>query len=174
MTHDNTAIVERRRLLAQVHLGGKRLFGDDRETYEEYLHTHTGERSCAALTVPQLRAVALELRRAGALDGPARGGQRAADRPTPAQWAKLGALARAMGWEGLESPALQGFVKRTAKVSHSRFLTRAQASRVITGLETWLGQKNSGAGASRPLGPFGSAQDGPGRPGSQPAADAPG
>jgi hypothetical protein len=140
MTRDDDALAARRRLMAQVHLGAARLFGaEDRDAYETYLEARTGKRSCKALTDRELASVARELRQAGALDSRERGG-RGAERPTPAQWAKLAALARAMGWDGLESPALQGFVKRTAKVSNSRFLTRVQASRVITGLEKWLEQ----------------------------------
>ena len=61
------------------------------------------------------------------------------DRPTDAQLRKLGALARARGWDGLDDERLVGFVRRTAKVEAVGWMTRKQASRVITGLEKWRG-----------------------------------
>ncbi len=138
----------RAKLLAQVHLGTAKLFGrNDEDAHRDYLEAHTGgegkgKRSCEDLTDLELAHVAKQLRQAGALDGDGnkRGGA-GPDRPTRQQWAKLGGLARQKGWKkGLESEELQAFVKRTAKVTSSRFLTRASMTAVISGLEQWIAQ----------------------------------
>jgi hypothetical protein len=51
-----------------------------------------------------------------------------------------------MGWgKGLEDQRLRSFVERTAKVQSTRFITRAQASKIITGLEQWVRQKDGGS-----------------------------
>jgi len=79
--------------------------------------------------------------------GPTSNGE---ERPTSSQWAKIAALGRAMGWaQGLEDERLRSFVKRTAKVSSTKFLSRTQASKVITGLEVWVAERqgaNDGGG----------------------------
>ncbi len=130
--------------LAMIHMAAKRLFGDDREAYEDWLHRHTGRRSAGDLNSDERIRFIKQLRRDGLIPEKARGGtgrtSGGADRPTSAQWAKIGGLARSLGWKGLEDPALQGFVRRTVKVGSSRFLTRDQASKVILGLEAWVSQ----------------------------------
>ena len=138
--------------LAMIHIAAKRLFGDTsrgadgRDAYEDWLQRHTGKRSAGALTADERIEFVKLLRREGLIPEAARGGvgrtAGGADRPTPAQWAKIGGLSRSMGWKGLEDPALKAFVKRTAKVESTRFLTRAQASAVILGMEEWLVQKS--------------------------------
>jgi phage gp16-like protein len=142
--------LNRGKLISQVHIGTGRLFGrDDKAAHERYLMERTGRTSCEHLSDLELQAVVNDLRRAGALDGDGRGrGGKGADRPTKAQWAKLGALARAMGWKGLESKELQGFIQRTAKVTNSRFLTRDKATACITGLEQWVAERNAREGAA--------------------------
>ena len=140
--------------LATIHMAAKTLFGDTskggtgREAYEDWLHLHTGKRSAAALSQDQRLALIKVIRRDGAVPDRARGGSGrtvgGADRPTTAQWAKIGGLAREMGWQGLEDPALKSFCARTAKVSSTRFMTRAQASAVILGLTQWVAQKAGG------------------------------
>ena len=136
--------------LAMIHMAAKHLFGDvsrggdGREAYEEWLRRLTGKTSAAALTLDERIQLIKRLRADGLIRDRGRGGagQTAAgdNRPSSAQWAKIGALSRAMGWKGLEDPALKAFVKRTAKVETTRFLTRAQASAVILGMEKWLSQ----------------------------------
>lgn len=50
-------------------------------------------------------------------------------------------IGRSIGWDkGLEDERLRSFVKRTAKVSSTKFLSRIQASKVIMGLESWAAQ----------------------------------
>lgn len=123
--------------------------GADRDAYEDWLEQRTGKRSAGQLTTDERIAFVKALRREGLIPEAGRGGAdrtaAGSDRPTSAQWAKIGALSRSMGWKGLEDPALKAFVTRTAKVSSTRFLTRAQASAVILGLETWVRQKENEA-----------------------------
>jgi hypothetical protein len=133
--------------LAMIHMAAKRLFGEvgrgsaGRDDYENWLQRHTGKRSAGDLTADERIAFVKVLRREGLLKERGAGGV-GKDRPTTEQWSHLGGMARQMGWpDGLEDPGLAAFVKRTAKVSHPRFLTRSQASAVITGLRNWLGQK---------------------------------
>lgn len=134
--------------LATIHMAGKTLFGDvsangtGRDDYENWLERHTGKRSAGALSTSQRIALIRLIRQDGIIPDRARGGtattRQGADRPSKAQWAKLGALARSMGWEkGLEDSRLQAFATRTTKIELVRFLTRTQASQVITGLEKW-------------------------------------
>ena len=138
--------------LAMIHIAAKRLFGDvskggdGREAYEDWLERHTGKRSAGKLTTDGRIALIKQLRRDGLIPERERGGMgptnKGADRPTPAQWNKMGGLARSMGWEkGLEDPRLRSFVSRTAKVHSARFITRTQASKVIMGLEEWVRQR---------------------------------
>ncbi|MEM7295670.1 MAG: phage protein GemA/Gp16 family protein [Pseudomonadota bacterium] len=138
--------------LAMIHIAAKRLFGDvsrggdGREDYEGWLETHTGKRSAGKLTVKERTHLIKTLRRDGLVPERARGGigQMASgeERPTPAQWNKLGGLARTMGWsQGLEDPSFRDFIERTAKVNSARFISRSQASKVILGLEAWALQR---------------------------------
>ncbi|MFS4437868.1 regulatory protein GemA [Paracoccaceae bacterium GXU_MW_L88] len=142
--------------LATIHIAAKALFGDvgrkgdGRAAYEDWMERHTGKRSAGALTSPERVEFIKHLRREGLIPERQRGGN-GPDRPTSAQWAKLGGLARSMGWEkGLEDPRLKAFVTRTAKVSSTRFLSRQKASQVILGLEQWVkaqAAKDGGADA---------------------------
>lgn len=137
--------------LAMIHMAAKRLFGDvskgsdTRDAYEDWLERHTGKRSAGKLSAVERIELVKMLRREGLLPDRGRGGAGPTasgdDRPTSAQWAKIGGLARSMGWNGLEDEALRAFVRRTAKVSSPRFISRAQASQVILGLEEWLRQR---------------------------------
>lgn len=136
---------KRRSDLAMIHIAAKRLFGDvskggdGRDDYEDWLEQRTGKRSSAKLTTGERIALIKELRCEGLIQERARGGAGAgADRPTPQQWGRMGGLARKLGWSGLEDKRLQAFAERTAKVSSTRFLTRAGATKVITGLERWV------------------------------------
>lgn len=134
----------RKKSLALIHMGAARLLGidnwndpDQNTLYRDWLEANTGQRSCKHLDAQSLARAVRTLRAAGALDSTGRGG-RGADRPTDAQWARLAALAKERGWfGGLEDSRLRGFVRRTAKVDNTRFLTRQQMSQVITGLERW-------------------------------------
>lgn len=141
--------LDRAKLIAQVHIGTARLYGrEDADAHADHLESKCGEgkRSCADLTDLELDALARDLRKSGALegDGRSRGGA-GKRRPTRPQWAKLGALARAKGWDGLESQELQDFVRRTAKVANSRFLTRDGMTKCLAGLEKWLAEDQAKA-----------------------------
>ena len=138
--------------LAMIHVAAKSLFGDTsqngagRADYEDWLDRHTGKRSAGVLTNDERASFVTLLRREGLLKERGAGGV-GQNRPTSQQWAHIGNLAREMGWEkGLEDPRLKGFVERTAKVSAARFITREQASAVITGLRKWLAQKAGAEG----------------------------
>lgn len=126
----------RRNLLAQIHLGAKRL-GLSEDQYRGWLEQSTGKRSCRDLNDKQLAHLAAALRKHGAADGGQRGGT-SIDRPTDKQWDKLAAMSRRMGWNGLEDSRLATFVKRVVKVEAPRFLTRQQMSHVLVGLERWM------------------------------------
>lgn len=154
MTNAKTSPKRRNSDLAMIHIAAKRLFGDvskggdGREAYEDWLERLTAKRSAGKLTTPERIDLIKRLRRDGLIPERERGGigtaADGAERPTSAQWAKLGGLARSMGWEkGLEDARLRSFVVRTAKVHSTRFITRAQASKVIMGLEEWVRQRET-------------------------------
>lgn len=133
----------RKTLLAQYHIGAKRLFGTDEDLRRSWLEQQIGHRSAAECTDAGLSAAVRELRRLGALDRPARGGAGGGiDRPTDTQWARLAILAKERGWQGLADPRLKAFVVRTAKISSPRFLTRLTMTRCITGMERWASQED--------------------------------
>lgn len=138
--------------LAMIHIAAKRLFGDvskggeGREAYEDWLELKTGKRSSGKLTVSERIELIKRLRKDGLIPDRKRGGigqtVGGEDRPTSAQWNKIGGLARDMGWDrGLGDSRLHSFVERTAKVSNARFISRSQASKVILGLEEWVRQR---------------------------------
>lgn len=129
-----------------IHIAAKKLFDDDREAYEDWLESRTGRRSAGDLNSDERIRFIQQLRRDGLVPERARGGigqtASGAERPTPAQWACIGGLARSLGWEkGLEDDRLRSFVVRTAKVADARFLSRDGASKVIMGLEKWVAQR---------------------------------
>lgn len=152
MSKPKTSPQRRNSDLAMIHIGAKRLFGDvskggdGREAYEDWLARHTGKRSAGKLTTSERVGLIKIMRKEGLVPdralggkGPTAGGE---ERPTSSQWAKIAALGRAMGWaQGLEDERLRSFVKRTAKVSSTKFLSRAQASKVIMGLEVWVAKR---------------------------------
>lgn len=123
----------RAHLLARYHVLAKKQFGQDEETRRAHLERHTGQRSAADCTDAQLTAVA----NAMAAEQDSAIGGIGLDRPTKPQWARLAALSRARGWDGLDDARLKGFIRRTAKVAAARFLTRELISKVIMGLENW-------------------------------------
>jgi hypothetical protein len=140
--------------LAMIHMAAKGLFGDvstggdGRADYEAWLERHTGARSAGKLSPRARRDLVATIRREKLIPDRPRGerpASRDADRPTRAQWAKIAGLARRLGWdEGLEDARLRGFVRRTAKIDDARFLSRSQASAVISGLEAWTAQRGTG------------------------------
>lgn len=150
MNQSATADNRRKADLAMIHMAGKKLFGDvsrdgaGRADYEGWLAQHTGKSSARKLSRDERVQMVRTIRDLNILPD-SRGGGRGkarngADRPTSRQWSKLAALAKARGWDGLDDARLQGFVKRTAKIDNIRFMTRNQASLVITGLSNWAGE----------------------------------
>lgn len=140
--------IDRKKLLAMIHIAAQTLFKGDRDQYEAYLMKHSGVTSCKALNDGALSKLVDQFKKdrglapklTGAHPKSAKGGV-GYDRPTDLQRAKLAALARDMGWNGLNDPALFAFVERTTHVQALRFLTRQQMSDIITGLEKWRDQK---------------------------------
>lgn len=139
------ATPSRNKMIAKIKVGAKALGLDD-ATYRDFLTLHGGKDSCATLTDAGLRKV---LSAMDAKGGFADGGQkpkaarrsgkggRGPGRPTDAQDRKLAALARDMGWDGLDDPRLTAFITRTTGIDDRRFLTRKAMTDVITGLEKW-------------------------------------
>lgn len=135
-----------------VHKGVKALLEDrmgffDDDEYRNYLGITTGKTSCKALSDDELRKVVQELKQEGyLLDSPQfkkRLGGQSPRQPSGNQWAKLAILAKAMGWTGLNDPALDSFVARTVKVERARWLTRDTIRQVIVGLERWVAGKEA-------------------------------
>ncbi|MEZ9545607.1 MULTISPECIES: regulatory protein GemA [Vibrio] len=129
-----------------VHKGVKALLNDrmgfyDDDEYRNYLGIQTGQTSCKDLSDDTLRELVTELKRQGYLEDSIkfkkRLGGSSSRQPSNLQWAKLAALAKSMGWQGLDDPALDSFVKRTVKVERARWLTRDTIRAVIVGLERW-------------------------------------
>lgn len=135
-----------------VHKGVKALLLDrmgfyDEDEYRNYLGIKTGLTSCKDLSDESLRQLVHELKQQGFLaDSPKfkqRLGGNSSNQPSSKQWAKLAALAKSIGWQGLDDPALDTFVKRTIKVERARWLTRDTIRQVILGLERWIAGKEA-------------------------------
>src|SRR5690606_21646388 len=142
----------RRVLLALAHKAAAQL-GMDEEARRAAQAAFAGHASLRDFTDQQLLAWCWELKRRGAdigIPGPAPRGGQGWTRPTPWQWAEIERLALALGWDGLEDGRLLAFVRRTAQVDGVRFLTRRQATGVITGLRRWVAQRERSAG-QRPV-----------------------
>lgn len=129
-------LARRRRLLGLAHKGAA-LLGLDEDTRRAAQQAYTGHASCADMTDQQLVGWLWELKRRGAEIGipapPPRGGT-GYGRPTDAQRARIEQLAAALE---LSEAALCGFVRRTCQVDDLRFVTKSQASAVISGLTRW-------------------------------------
>lgn len=139
----------RRLLIAQAHLAAKKagcVSDDDRRAVQLLV---TGKESCADMSERELvmlidhwgckgagvRATAPEASGVGGM-------------ASRWQLATIERLAWDMGWSGLEDERLLRFVRRTAKVDAVRWLSKPQASNVISGLMRWRRQvKSKGGGA---------------------------
>jgi len=130
------AQARRHLLLGLAHKGAVQL-GLDFEARRAAQVLFAGHESLRDFSDQQLAAWCWELKHRGAdiwvPAPPARGGS-GWDRPTVAQWARIEQLGAALT---LDASALRAFVLRTARVEDARFMTRTQASNVITGLEKW-------------------------------------
>lgn len=131
----------RRVLMGLAHQGAALLGWDDAFRRQEQARL-TGCASCRDMTDAQLAAWCWRLKRLGApigIPGPAPRGGSGLDCPSDAQLAAIERLAAEFGWsDGLEDRRLLGFVRKTAKVDAVRFLTRRQATDVISGLRRWM------------------------------------
>lgn len=131
---------DRRRVLMGLAHKGAKLLGLDDDTRRAAQANHTGVSSCRDMSDGQLLAWCWELKHRGAkigIPGPAPRAV-AMDRPSVPQLAEIERLAGLFGWtDGLDDRRLLGFVQHTAKVDHPRFMTRAQATAVISGLMRW-------------------------------------
>ncbi len=128
----------RRALLAMIHAARRALALDD-ESYRALLERLTGKRSCSDMTYQELQLVVDHFRVQGAIEQRAGahfpGGSGEFDnRPTSAQMGTIERLASAAGYASLDDSRFTRFLLRTAQVDSIRFLHRARASRVISGL----------------------------------------
>lgn len=139
----------RKTLIGKVHALVKQL-GYDEATYRTVLLTQTGKTSCRDLSAAQLSRLADALSRLQAGNPLPEDGNRPANAskalgtgqplPTAKQWATLAGLALRAGWQGLNDFRMLGFARRTAKVAELGELTRAEMSKVITGMGRMLAQ----------------------------------
>jgi hypothetical protein len=142
------AKTRRRVLLGLAHKAAVQL-GMDEDTRRAAQQAFCGKSSLRDYTDSQLIAWCWELKRRGAEIGipapPPKGGS-GWGRPTEAQLAEIERLCLRMGWSGLDDGALRGFVRRTCAADDVRFITRGQATAVISGLRRWLAQRQRHAG----------------------------
>ena len=128
----------RRLLLGLAHKGALQVGMDD-DTRRAAQLAFGGKSSLRDFSDRQLIAWCYELKRRGADIGvpapPPRGGS-GWERPSAPQWARIEQLSAQLG---LTDAGLAQFVARTAKVDDPRFLTKAQATAVITALTKWAG-----------------------------------
>lgn len=132
-----SVLSERRRMLLGLAHKAAAQLGLDDATRRAAQAAFAGHESLKDFSDAQLLSWCWELKRRGArigIPGPPPRGGTGWGRPTEAQLATIERLAVAMD---LSDAALTGFVRRTTHVDDVRFLTRAQASQVITGLERW-------------------------------------
>jgi hypothetical protein len=128
----------RRLLLGLAHKGAAQVGMDD-DTRRAAQLAFGGKESLRDFSDPLLIKWCYELKRRGADIGvpapPPRGGT-GWERPSAPQWARIEQLSAQLG---LSETGLAQFVTRTAKVDDPRFLTKAQATAVITALAKWAG-----------------------------------
>ena len=142
----------RNQVIGKVHALAK-VLGFDDTAYRTVLLTHTGRTSCRDLTDAQLSHLAEALScLAEGRPVPVRGGRHASrykglgtgqPLPTSKQWEVLEALAHRAGWMGLDDFRLLAFALHTAKVADLGELTRADMSKIITGMTRRLSQQTS-------------------------------
>ncbi len=134
-----------RHLLMGLIEKASRQLGWDKDFRLERQKDFCGKSSRSEMTDGELSTFCWHLKRLGANiyvpQAKAKGGQ-TATRPTTQQLSTIEQLATQQGWhEGLDDVRLQAFSKRTTGVDNVRFLTRYQATQVITGLRRWSQQQ---------------------------------
>lgn len=123
-----------------VHLAALQL-GLDNDGRRAIQQAWCGVASCADMSEGQLVDWCWELKRRGARIGiPAPpGGAHCTDW----QRLELERAALALGWDGLGDVRLRDFVKHTVEVDAVAFLTKAQCTTVIVGLQRWAQQQQN-------------------------------
>lgn len=136
------AIKDRRhKLIAQAHLAAKQAGCASEEDRRAIQQMVTGKASCAEMTERELVRLIDHWGRMGS-DVRAAAPQAADGMATRWQLATIERLAWELGWEqGLDDARLLRFVQRTAKIDSVRWLEKAAASSVISGLMRWKRQR---------------------------------
>jgi len=137
----------RRALIAQAHLAAKQAGCASEEDRRAIQQMVTGKASCADMTERELVRLIDHWGRMGSDVRAA--APRGAEAPMATRWqlATIERLAWELGWEqGLDDARLLRFVQRTAKIDLVRWLDRAAASRVISGLMRWKRQRQAKGG----------------------------
>ena len=142
----------RQQLYALIHIGATRLGYADDADYRNWLQSLVGKRSLKDCSAAELASLATTLRACNALDDPRQAGIKGAttttDRPSRKQWGRADQLCRQLGLNGCADPGFVVFVRRTTGLDHPRFLTRSGMSKVLTGLERWLQQRQAKEGGA--------------------------
>lgn len=133
----------RKKLIAQAHLAAKQagcVEDADRRAVQAMV---TGKASCAEMTTAELVRLIDHWGRVGAdVRAAAPECAQAPGMVTRWQLATIERLAWEMGWkDGLEDARLLAFLRRTARVERPQWLTRHDASSVISGLMRWKRQR---------------------------------
>ncbi len=143
--------VERKRLLALIHLAATQLGLED-AAYRDLLERVTGERSAARLGVDGLHHVLEEMKRLGFRVAAKKLSPPTQQKP-PEEKTAIDKI-RALWIEGAKrglirnryEPALNRFVKRLTKVERVEWLTAKQAQTVIAALNKMIEEKPDGNG----------------------------
>lgn len=133
------ATTARKPLLAKVHVLAKQQ-GLDEDAYRDLLERETGKRSARNLTDGELRLVCEKLGRPSGVTAAA---SPAAAGPYSAKLRALWISAWHLGiTRDRSDAAMIAFVKRQARVDHTRFLVDAKsANKAIEGLKAWIARE---------------------------------
>jgi phage gp16-like protein len=137
--------------IALIHVAKKQLGMDD-ETYRAVLKRVAGVASSKNLNPNGLEALMAEFARLGFVGTQQRTPQKGAgagsdeNRPTKAQWALLGDLARKAGFTGFDDPRFIHWQKARSGVDHPRFLDMQGLNKLISALKNWTGRAAHGSG----------------------------
>ena len=133
----------RRKLIAQAHLAARQAGCVEEADRRAVQAMVIGKESCADMSAAELVRLIDHWGRLGAdVRATAPECAQAPGLVTRWQLATIERLAWEMGWrEGLEDARLIAFLKRTARVDRPQWLTRHDASSVISGLMRWKRQR---------------------------------
>lgn len=127
-------------LIGLAHKAAKLAGITDPQVRRDVQKAVTGVESCADMNETQLRKLLYHYKSKGVNIGIPAPVKPAASphRPTKAQWGTIDRLCVSLG---LDEAQLTAFIRRTAHVDNPHFLTRPQASAVISGLQRWADQR---------------------------------